>query len=83
MNFLVNSILYLFFPECMQAKSLQSSLTLCDPVDYNPTGSSVQEILWARILESISMLFSKGIFPTQRSKPGPLHYRQILYHLSR
>ena len=26
--------------------------------------------------------FFKGIFPTQGSNPGLLHYRQILYHLS-
>ena len=25
---------------------------------------------------------SRGIFPTQRSNPGILHFRQILYHLS-
>ena len=25
---------------------------------------------------------SRGIFPTQGSNPGLLHYRQILYHLS-
>ena len=33
----------------VQAKSLQSCLTLCDPVDYSPPGSSVLEILQARI----------------------------------
>ena len=26
--------------------------------------------------------FLRGIFSTQGSNPGPLHYRQILYHLS-
>ena len=26
--------------------------------------------------------FLQGIFPTQRSNPGLLHCRQILYHLS-
>ena len=29
----------------------QSCLTLCDPMDYSPPGSSVHEILQARILE--------------------------------
>ena len=29
----------------------QSCLTLCDPMDYNPPGSSVHRILSARILE--------------------------------
>ena len=30
---------------CARAKSLQSYLTLCDPMDHNPTGSSVHGIL--------------------------------------
>ena len=29
----------------------QLCLTLCDPTDYSPPGSSVHGILWARILE--------------------------------
>ena len=29
----------------------QSCLTLCHPMDYSPPGSSVHEILQARILE--------------------------------
>ena len=36
---------------CVCAKSLQSWLTLCDPVDCSPPGSSVHEILQARTLE--------------------------------
>ena len=36
---------------CMHAKSLQSCLTLCNPVECSPPGSSVQGILQARILE--------------------------------
>ena len=35
----------------MRAKSLQSCLTLCDPMDYSLPGSSVHGILQARILE--------------------------------
>ena len=38
----------------------QSCLTLCDPVDCKPPGSSVQGILQARILEWVSMLSSRG-----------------------
>ena len=30
---------------------IQSSPTLCDPMDYNPPGSSVHEIFQVRILE--------------------------------
>jgi len=33
------------------AKSLQSCLTLCDPIDSSPPGSPVPGILQARILE--------------------------------
>ena len=61
----------------------QSYLTLCDPMDCNPTGSSVHGILQARILECPALL--QGIFPTQGSN---LHLlclllcRQILYPLS-
>ena len=36
---------------CMHAKSLQSCLTFCNPLDYNLPGSSVHGILQARILE--------------------------------
>ena len=36
---------------CVHVKSLQSCLTLCDPMDCNPQGSSVHGILQARILK--------------------------------
>ena len=36
---------------CMHAKSLQLCLTLCDPMDSSPPGSSIHRILQARILE--------------------------------
>ena len=39
----------------------QSCLTLCDPMDYNVTGSSVQGILQARILEWVAISFSRGV----------------------
>ena len=63
-------------------KSLQSCLTLCDPMDCSPPGSSVHGILQARILEWGSHSVLKGIFPIQGSNPGLLHCRQILYCLS-
>ena len=37
----------------------QSCLTLCDPMDCSPPGSSVHEIFQARILEWIAISFSK------------------------
>ena len=42
------------------AKSLQLCLTLCDPIDGSPPGSSVPEILQARILEWVAISFSNG-----------------------
>ena len=56
--------------------------TLCDPMDYSLPDSSVHEISQARILGWIAIALLQGIFLTQGSKPGLLHYRQILYHLS-
>ena len=44
----------------MHVKSLQSCLTLCDPMDGTWPGSSVHEILQARTLEWIDMLSSRG-----------------------
>ena len=41
-------------------KSRQSYLTLCNPMDYSPPGSSVHGILPARILEWVAISFSRG-----------------------
>ena len=38
----------------------QSCLTLCDPMDCSPVGSSVHGILQARILEWVAISFSRG-----------------------
>ena len=46
-------------------KSFQLCLTLRDPMDHSPPGSSVYGILWARILEWISMPSSR-----RSSDPG-------------
>ena len=40
------------------AKSLQSCLTLCDPIDSSPPGSPVPGILQARTLEWVAISFS-------------------------
>ena len=42
------------------AKSLQSCLTICDPVDCSPPGSSVHGILQARTLEWVVVPSSRG-----------------------
>ena len=43
-----------------RAKSLQSCLTLCNPMDCSPPGSSVHGILQARKLEWVAMPSSRG-----------------------
>ena len=42
------------------AKSLQSCLTLCDPIDGSPPGSPVPGILQARTLEWVAISFSNA-----------------------
>ena len=42
------------------AKSLQSCLTLCDPIDGSPPGSPVPRILQARTLEWVAISFSNA-----------------------
>ena len=41
-------------------KSLQSRLTLCDPMDHSPPGSSVHGILQGRTLEWVAISSSRG-----------------------
>ena len=40
---------------CIHTRVLKSSLTLSDPMDYSPPGSSVHGILQARILEQLPL----------------------------
>ena len=42
------------------AKSHQSCLTLCDPIDGSPPGSPVPGILQARTLEWVAISFSNA-----------------------
>ena len=46
--------------DIVSAQSLQWCLTLCDPMDYSPPGSSVHGISQARILEWVTISFSRG-----------------------
>ena len=55
---------------CMHA---QSCLTLCDTMDCSLSGSSVDGISQARILEWVANSFSGRIFPTQGSNLCLLH----------
>ena len=71
MSTVINSLV--IFCVCMHAKSLQSCLTLCDPMDCSPPGSPVREIFQARMLEWVTISFPRGIFLTQSSNPCLLH----------
>ena len=51
---------YVILRLCVLSQSLQSRLTLCNPMDYNLPGSSVHGILQAKILEWVAVLSSRG-----------------------
>ena len=72
----------------MHDKSLQSCLTLCDPMDSSPPASSVHRILQARVLEWVAISFSNAWMhakllqssptlgdPMDSSPPGPSVHR--------
>ena len=67
---------------CMHAQSLQSRLTLCDPVDCSPPGSSVHGDSLGKNAGVGCHALLQGIFPTQESNPGLPHCRGIPCHLS-
>ena len=68
----------------LRARLLQSCLTLCDPVDHRPPGSSVHGILQAKIVEWVVMPFSRVSFRSRNQTS--ISYiscfgRRVLYHL--
>ena len=58
----------------------QSCLTLCNPMDYSPPGSSVHGILQAKILEWVAISFSRGSSQPRNRTHISFIGRQILYH---
>ena len=52
----------------MHAKSLQSCLTLCNPMNCSPAGSSVHEFLQERILEWPTMPSNRGSSQPRRDR---------------
>ena len=46
--------------DCNPSTKVQSCLTFCDPMDYSQSGSSVHGIFQARILECVTISFSKA-----------------------
>ena len=61
---------------------VQSCLTLCDTRDFSPPGSSVHGDSPGKNTGVGCHFLLQGIFLSQGSNLGLLHYRQILYHLS-
>ena len=59
----------------------QSCLTLCDPTDCSPPGSSVHGDSPGKNTRVGCHALLQGLFPTQGLNPGLPHCRQFLYHL--
>ena len=62
------------------AKSLQSCLTLCDPIDCSLPDFSVHGIPQARILEWVAMLSSRGSSQPRDQTHISCIVRWVLYH---
>ena len=60
----------------------QSCLTLLDPMDCSPPGSSVHGDSAGKNTRVGCHVLHQGIFPMQGSNPGLPHCRRILYQLS-
>ena len=72
-------LLYVGSVLCLVARSC---LTFCDPMDYNPPGSSVSGGSPGNNTGVGCHALLQGVFPAQGSNPGLPHCRQILYQLS-
>ena len=53
----VGKVMSLLF-NMLSAKSLQSCLTLCDPMDYSHPAPTIHGIFQARVLEWVAIAFS-------------------------
>ena len=63
----------------------QSCLTLCDPMDYSPPGSSVHGIFQASILEQVAISFSReSSWPRDRTQASCISCigKWVLYQLT-
>ena len=59
-RFATNKCYFNAVPSAAAARSLQSCLTLCDPIDGSPPGPPVPGILQARTLEWVAISFSNA-----------------------
>ena len=64
----------------MKVLVAQLCLTLCDPIDCSPPDSSVHGILQAKILEWVSIFFSRGSSLPRDETCVSYIGRWILYH---
>ena len=62
----------------MKVLVAQSCLTLCDPVDCSPPGSSAHGIPQARILESVAISSYRGSSQLRDQTTGKQHIRSIV-----
>ena len=67
---------------CVLCLVIQSCLTLCNPVNCSPPGSSVHGDSPGKNTGVGCHALLQGIFLTQGLNPGLPHCRQILYRLS-
>ena len=51
---------------------VKSCLTLCNPLDYRPQGSSIHGILWAKILEWVAMPSSRDLLDPRMEPASPV-----------
>ena len=76
----------LYFLECGKTVFVlsywaQSCLTICEPMDCSPKGSSVHGIFQVRVLKQLVISFSRGS-SNQRTEPcllGLLHWQGIFF----
>ena len=66
---------------CVLCLVAQLCLTLCDPMDCSPPGSSVHGDSPGKNTGVGGLAFLQGIFPSQGSNPSLPHCRHILYCL--
>ena len=60
----------------------QSCLTLFNPMDYGPPGSSVHGILQARTLEWVAIVFSRGKIKCKPPTNSVIQLNLILFYFS-
>ena len=68
--------------ELNESEVAQSCLTLCDLIDCSLTGSSIHGIFQARVLEWVTISFSRRSSQPRDWTQGLPHCRQTLCHLS-